>query len=60
MNYINEHDLLQKIRVCRATIHRWRKKNGFPAPVHIGGVKKNLWDEKQVDQWLSENISEAV
>lgn len=59
MNLLNENELVKKIGVTRQTIYVWRKHKGFPAPKNVCGVKKNLWLENEVEEWLAKNLEAA-
>lgn len=45
--------------IQRGTLIRWRELKGFPAPIRTvpgpGSSSVELWDRRQVRQWLKEN-----
>lgn len=49
----------QKIARSRAWIYGKIAAGEFPKPLPLGNSSKNLWDESEVDNWLSEFVAKA-
>lgn len=56
--YISAKEVLARYGISRATLDRWIKGRGFPAPRHIVG--KRHFALSEVDQWDFEQSGHAV
>ena len=54
MELIDSYELMKKLGVCRATLHRWRNKG---LPYHQPGGKNGAirFDESEVKAWMKQN-----
>lgn len=48
------HYLGQDTPVTRATLAKWRRSSGFPAPLPCARAGVELWDARQVRAWVQE------
>ena len=48
---LRQHEVLDKLRVSRATLANWRRAGGFPAPIKLG-PRLLGWHKSDVDEWL--------
>jgi len=51
-------EVTRRTGLAKSTLYELIKQSGFPAPIRIG-VRCSMWVEKEVDDWISEKISEA-
>ena len=49
---IRPRECAEKIGVSRTTLHRWRKRHGFPIAFRLGD-NSVAFDEHEVDAWLA-------
>jgi predicted DNA-binding transcriptional regulator AlpA len=49
------HHLGQDVPVGRPTLLRWRRERGFPAPLPCGRAGVELWDARQVREWVQQH-----
>ena len=49
---IRPRECAEKIGVSRTTLHRWRKRPGFPVAFRLGD-NSVAFDEHEVDAWLA-------
>ena len=49
---IRPRECAEKIGVSRTTLHRWRKRPGFPVAFRLGD-NSVAFDEYEVDAWLA-------
>lgn len=42
----------EKLGISKATIYRWMKSEGFPAPLRLG-PRAVGWTEASIDEWLA-------
>ena len=59
MKLITQNDVVEKVGVSRQSIWRLRREKGFPNPRNIRGNRKNVWIEKEVDDWIEENLIDS-
>lgn len=52
MKMIRPLDLARKLGVSRTTLHRWKKRPGFPV-AFVLGENSVAFDEDEVEQWLA-------
>lgn len=52
MKMIRPLDCAKKIGVSRTTLHRWKKRPGFPVAFRLGD-NSVAFDEDEIDQWLA-------
>lgn len=57
MKLISLPVLEAKTAGCKASIYRWIKERDFPKPIKIG--RKSVWDEADVDAWLTARKAES-
>lgn len=43
-------DLCQNLNLCKATIYRFIREDGFPAPLKFGAASR--WREVDVQAWI--------
>lgn len=51
MRMIRPHECARKLAISRATLHRWRRRPGFPLPFRLGD-NSVAFDEREIDEWL--------
>ncbi len=52
-------EVIKRTGLAKSTLYELIKQNGFPAPIRPNGVRCSMWVETEVDNWISEKISEA-
>ena len=52
MKMIRPLDCAKKIGVSRTTLHRWKKRPGFPVAFRLGD-NSVAFEEDEIDQWLA-------
>ena len=52
MKMIRPLDCAKKIGVSRTTLHRWKKRPGFPVAFRLGD-NSVAFDEDEIDLWLA-------
>ena len=52
MRMLREHEILELFGIGRTTLWRWRREQGFPAPLRLG-PGTTAWPEETVRQWLA-------
>lgn len=51
MRMIRPIDCARKIGVSRTTLHRWKKRPGFPVAFRLGDNSIGF-DENEIERWL--------
>ena len=41
----------------KSTMYRWISEGRFPKPIKIGNSRSSRWIDKDVEQWINEQIS---
>jgi prophage regulatory protein len=49
---LSTRQVLEKIGVCRTTLHNYIKQDLFPRPLNLG-VRRVGWTEATVDEWIN-------
>lgn len=49
---LRESEILEALGISRTTLWRWRRNEGFPAPIRIGPAT-NAWPAAAVERWLA-------
>jgi predicted DNA-binding transcriptional regulator AlpA len=52
MKMLRPLDCAKKIGVSRTTLHRWKKRPGFPVAFRLGD-NSVAFDEDEIDRWLA-------
>lgn len=58
--------LMNIAEVCMATtlsepnIYKWMRENRFPKPLKISEIKRNVWRESTIENWINDNTKEAA
>ena len=47
-------EVFEKTSLSRRTVHRLLQAGQFPAPFNLPGLRKRLWLEAAIDQYLDE------
>jgi predicted DNA-binding transcriptional regulator AlpA len=59
VTYLRTADLCARYSVSRVTIHRMKKRPGFPAPVMLSS-RTPAWRASEVDAWDASRIASSA
>src|SRR5262245_40854494 len=56
LRMLRESEILEALGISRTTLWRWRRDEGFPAPLRIGPAT-NAWPAAAVERWIASRPS---
>jgi len=62
VEYVTTDDLVDRLKVCKRTIHRWREVGLLPPPIKIGKTVRWLWTdvEAKIKSMREDRVVESV
>lgn len=59
---LKECEVLELLKISRATLNRWISEERFPASIKLGGGRRGAirWDHTAIDEWLSSRSKGAA
>lgn len=55
---IRRAEVIARVGLCKASIYNRMNSGEFPRPISIGGGRV-AWLESDIDNWITERLSEA-
>lgn len=56
--YLDLREVESYTSLKRTTIYVQIKIGGFPSPVQLKGVRRNIWRRNEIETWMKNKISE--
>lgn len=54
---LNVEAVLSSTGFTKPTMYRWIKEGKFPKPIKIGNSRSSRWVDKDIEQWINDQIS---
>jgi predicted DNA-binding transcriptional regulator AlpA len=58
LQLLSKRQVTELLSISKAQLDIWRRKRGFPQPLHILGV--NRWRPADIEAWITKNAKQET